>query len=178
MSGAGRGYAVAQTPGGAQVFGSWLDHDHFQLGGRLDSIDGSARAKPEIASTDRNDNAIAWRLTGLDGNSVARARYRDGDTPSSAFGGEVTVSRPDLGPVADPGVFIGGDRVGDFAVAMVQGNAGRAGAGRRGLRPPAGRAVHRVLAGLQAQDAARSCAGGPASSCGARRPIASTWTVC
>ena len=34
------------------------------------------------------------------------------------------MSRPDLGPVADPGVFIGGDRVGDFAVAMVQGGAG------------------------------------------------------
>ena len=56
MSGGGRGYAVAQTPGGGQIFGSWLDHDHFSLGGRLDSIDGSAIAKPEIASTDRNDS--------------------------------------------------------------------------------------------------------------------------
>jgi hypothetical protein len=124
MSGAGRGFAVAQTSGAAQVLGSWLDHDHFQLGGRLDSIDGVAAPKPEIASTDRNDNAMAWRLTGGDGNSVARARYRDGDTPNGAFGGELTVSRPDLGPVVDPGVFIGGDRVGDFAVAMVQGNPG------------------------------------------------------
>lgn len=124
MSGAGRGYAVAQTPGGAQVFGSWLDHDHFQPGARLDSIDGFAPAKPEVAATDRNDTAIAWRLTGADGNSVARARYRDGDTPNGAFGGELTVSRGDLGPVADPGVFIGGDRVGDFAVAMVQGTPG------------------------------------------------------
>jgi hypothetical protein len=124
MSGAGRGYAVAQTPGGPQVFGTWLDHDHFQPGGRLDSIDSFAPSKPEVASTDRNDNAIAWRLTGADGNSLARARYRDGDTPGPAFGGEVTVSRGDLGPVADPGVFIGGDRVGDFAVAMVQGNVG------------------------------------------------------
>jgi hypothetical protein len=124
MSGAGRGYAVAQTPGVAQVFGSWLDHDHFQPGGRLDSIAGSAPSKPEIASTDRNDNALAWRLTGSDGSSIARARYRDGETVGGAFGGELTVSRPDLGPVADPGVFIGGDRVGDFAVAMVQGNPG------------------------------------------------------
>ena len=124
MSGAGRGYAVAQTVGGAQVFGAWLDHDHFAPGGRLDSIDGFAPSKPEIASTDRNDNAIAWRLTSADGNSVARARYRDGETPNGAFGGELTVSRGDLGPVADPGVYIGGDRVGDFAVAMVQGAVG------------------------------------------------------
>ena len=40
MNGVGQGYAVAQTAGGAQVFGSWLDHDHFQPGVRLDSIDG------------------------------------------------------------------------------------------------------------------------------------------
>jgi hypothetical protein len=40
------------------------------------------------------------------------------------MGPEFTVSRPDLGPVADPGVFIGGDRTGDFAVAMVQGAEG------------------------------------------------------
>jgi hypothetical protein len=124
MSGAGRGYAVAQTPAGAQVFGSWLDHDHFQPGLRLDSIDGFARAKPEVAATDRNDMAIAWQLTGSDGNAVARARYRDGDSPNGAFGGELTVSRGDLGPVAEPGVFIGGDRVGDFAVAMAQGTVG------------------------------------------------------
>jgi hypothetical protein len=65
--------------------------------------------------------AVAWRLTGGDGNSIARARFKAADEP---FGGELTVSRPDLGPVADPGVFIGGDRVGDFVVAMVQGPPG------------------------------------------------------
>jgi hypothetical protein len=124
MSGVGRGYAVAQTPAGGQIVGSWLDHDHMQTPFRLDSIDGSADAKPEVASTDQVDSAVAWRLTTADGNSVARARYHDGEDPNGAFGGELTVSRGDLGPIADPGVFIAADRSGDAAVAMVQGTIG------------------------------------------------------
>ena len=121
MSGTGRGYAVAEANGGAQVVGSWLDHDHFQTPARLDSIDSAVPSKPEVASGDRNDSAIAWRVGFADGNSIARARFKGEDEP---FGAEATVSRGDLGPVADPGVFIGGDRIGDFAVAMVQGAPG------------------------------------------------------
>jgi hypothetical protein len=122
MNGLGVGYAAAQS--GWQVFGSWLDHDHFQLTQRLDSTQGDFGAKPEVASTDRNDSAIAWRVAGADGSSVARARYHDGEDAKGAFGPEVTLSRPDLGPVVDPGVFVGADRSGDVAVAMVQGTPG------------------------------------------------------
>jgi hypothetical protein len=123
MNGGGRGYAVAQS--GAQVFGSWLDHDAFQAGLRIDGVDGGvANTKPEVASSEQNDSAVAWRLTGPDGNAVARARYHDGDDANGALQAEVTLSRGDLGPVADPGVFIGSDRVGDMVVAMVQGNPG------------------------------------------------------
>ena len=57
MSGVGRGYAVAQSRGGAQVFGSWLDHDHFQPAARLDSVDsvgadqaGGRRDRPATTS--------------------------------------------------------------------------------------------------------------------------------
>jgi hypothetical protein len=124
MNGLGQGYAVTQTPAGAQVFGSWLDHDHFQSPARIDSIDSFAPAKPEIAATDQADSAIAWRLTGGDGGSVVRARYHDGEDPNGALGAEVTVSRGDLGPIADPGVSISADRSGDVAVAMVQGTPG------------------------------------------------------
>jgi hypothetical protein len=124
MNGLGQGYAVAQTPGGAQVFGSWLDHDHMQPGLRLDSIDGLGGAKPEVASTEQADSAIAWRLIGGDGSSVVRARYHDGEVANGAYGGEVTLSRGDLGPVNDPGVFLGADRSGDVAAAMVQGTPG------------------------------------------------------
>ncbi len=109
----------------------------------------SPRSRAPTATTSRSPGASRAPTA----TSIARARYKAEGAP---FGGELTVSRPDLGPVADPGVFIGGDRVGDFAVAMVQGDAGRARADRGGLRPPAGRAVHRVLADLQAQDAARA----------------------
>jgi hypothetical protein len=77
-----------------------------------------------VASTDQNDSAIAWRVTGGDGNSVARARYHDGENPKGVFGAELTVSRGDLGPIADPGVFVAADRSGDVAVAMVQGTLG------------------------------------------------------
>ena len=125
MNGVGQGYAVAQTAGGAQVFGSWLDHDHFAARRRGSTAStASGAAKPEVASTDQADSAIAWRLTGADGNSVARARYHDGEDANGAFGGELTVSRGDLGPVADPGVSISADRSGDVAVAMVQGAPG------------------------------------------------------
>src|SRR3954468_21648102 len=113
MSGNGGGYAVAQGPGGASVLGAWLDHDHFQAATRLDSADSGVATKPEVASSDRRDSAIAWR-TGAE----ARVRFKPSD---GALGPEVTVSRPDLGPVIDPGVFVGADRVGDSVVAMVQG---------------------------------------------------------
>jgi hypothetical protein len=119
MSGAGRGQAVAAAA--TQVIGSWLDHDHFQTPVRLDNTNGLVPGKPEVASSDRDDIAVAWHVLSPDGNAVARARFKGDEEP---FGGELTVSRPDLGPVADPGVFIGGDRVGDFAVAMVQGAPG------------------------------------------------------
>ena len=120
MSGDGGGYAVAQGPGEASVLASWLDHDHFQTPGRLDSADSFVATKPEVATSDRRDTALAWR-TGPPGGTVARVRYKPND---GALGPEFTVSRPDLGPVVDPGVYVGGDRVGDFVVAMVQGGPG------------------------------------------------------
>jgi hypothetical protein len=124
MNGLGQGYAVAQTPAGAQVFGAWLDHDHFQFPARLDSIDSIGGDNPEVAATDQQDSAIAWRLAGADGSSIVRARYHDGEDANGALGAEVTLSRGDLGPIADPGVSISADRSGDVAVAMVQGTPG------------------------------------------------------
>ena len=156
MNGVGQGYAVAQTPGGAQVFGSWLDHDHLQPGLRLDTVDGTGAAKPEVASTDQADSVVAWRLTGADGNSVARARYHDGEDAAGAMGGELTLSRGDLGPVADPGVVHQRRPIRRRRGRHGPGRARRAHAGGRDLRPPAGRAVHRRDRGLQAQDAPRA----------------------
>jgi hypothetical protein len=113
MNGRGAGEAVAQAYDNS-VVGALLDRDVFEtsfvLGG------SSSPSKPEVAGTDRGNLAIAWRSGG---DALARVKpYRQ------AFEGAAAVSNPAYGPVNDPGVFIGGDRVGDFAVAMVQGNAG------------------------------------------------------
>ena len=168
MSGAGRGHAVSQTATAAsQVLGSWLDHDHFQRRRAARRRSSSvAPTKPEVAATDRNDIAIAWRSRAADGNSVARARFKGADEPFGRRGhGLAARPRPGRRPRRvhrrRPRRRLRG-RDGP-------GHAGRADADRRGLRPPAGRAVHRVLAGLQAQDAPGAALAARASSCGARR---------
>jgi hypothetical protein len=117
MSSRGAGYAVAQGDGGPLVVGNWLDHDHFQQpGGRIDSANSPVLTKPEVATADGNELAVAYRL-----GATARARFK---AENEAMGPEFTISNPALGPVIDPGVYIGGDRVGDFVVAMVQGTEG------------------------------------------------------
>jgi hypothetical protein len=120
MSGEGDGVAVAQIVDNG-VTGSVLDHNAFGNGGRLDTTGSTVPSAPEVATGDRGDSAVAWRAGLPDGSLIARARlkpYRQPFTP------ETTISNPALGPVDDPGVFIGGDRTGDFAVAMVQGSPG------------------------------------------------------
>ena len=112
ISSRGVGYGVSQASRGPQVLASQLERDHFQAAARFDSVDSGVPTRPDVAATDRNDIAIAWRT-----DAAARARFKDAET---AFGPEFTISRPEFGAVADPGVSISGDRVGDFAVAMVQ----------------------------------------------------------
>jgi hypothetical protein len=110
MNGRGSGEAVAQA-GDNSVVGSLLDRDVFEPAYVFGT--STTPSKPEVAGTDRGNLAIAWR-SGAD--AVAGVKpYR------APLAGAVTVSNPAYGPVNDPGVFIGGDRVGDFAVAMVQG---------------------------------------------------------
>jgi hypothetical protein len=113
MSGRGAGEAVAQTFDNG-VMGSLLDRDVFETAFLLGS--SPTPSKPEVAASDRGNLAIAWRS-----GPEAHARVKPYREP---FEGDAVVSNPALGPVADPGVFIGGDRVGDFAVAMVQGTEG------------------------------------------------------
>jgi hypothetical protein len=113
MNGKGAGEAVAQAPDGT-VLGSLLDRDVFETTFPVGA--GAMPPKPEVASTDRGDLAIAWR-----GAGDARGRVKP---YRKAFLGDTQLSNPALGPVVDPGVFIGGDRVGDFSVAFVQEAAG------------------------------------------------------
>ncbi|MDA0182002.1 hypothetical protein OJ997_16985 [Solirubrobacter phytolaccae] len=121
INGDGVGFGVAQGNGGALALGAWLFRDHFQPSMGLASGPSATPTRPDVSASDRGDVAVAWR-TGELGGTIARARYKD--EASTAVGPEFTVSNPALGPVVDPGVSISGDRVGDFAVAMVQGTPG------------------------------------------------------
>lgn len=113
MNGKGVGEAVAQA-GDGTVLGSVLDRDVFETSFPVGA--GAVPSRPEVASTDRGDLAIAWR-----GAGDARGRVKP---YRAAFLPDTPLSNPALGPVVDPGVFIGADRVGDFSVAFVQEAAG------------------------------------------------------
>jgi hypothetical protein len=113
MNGRGAGEAVAQA-GDYSIVGSLLDRDVFETAYVIGA--STTPSKPEVAGTDRGDLAVAWR-SGFDAVGDLKP-YRKPFAPA------VTISNPAYGPVNDPGVYIGGDRVGDFAVAMVQGVEG------------------------------------------------------
>ena len=178
MSGAGRGYAVAQDdrrragrrrvarprPLPAPAGGST----------RIDSVDADQARGREHRPQRHRDRLAASGCP--DGNSVARARYQAGDGRRRSAARSRSRA-PDLGPVADPGVFIGGDRLGDFAVGDGPGQPGRADA--RPSRSSTARRARRSSRPRRPTSARRgpSCAGGRASICGARRRSASTWTA-
>jgi hypothetical protein len=117
MNGRGQGEGVAQATDNS-VLGALLDRDVFETSYKLDSFGSTAASKPEVAASDRGDLAVAWRAGFADGSVQARARLKP---YRQAFASDTQLSNSTLGPVADPGVYIAGDRVGDFAVGMVQG---------------------------------------------------------
>jgi hypothetical protein len=119
VNGGGDGAAIVQGAGNT-VLSPVLDHDAFGPPVRMDG--GSAGpAGPVVSATDDDDIAAAWRVQAPDGTWQAHGRFQEAHT---AYGPDTVLSRPDLGSVADPGVALSGDRVGDYAVAMVQGPDG------------------------------------------------------
>jgi hypothetical protein len=166
MNGRGAGEAVAQTFDNG-VMGSLLDRDVFETAYLLGT--SPTPSKPEVAGTDRGNLAIAWR-SGADAVGLFKP-YR------KPFAGRRHALQPAYGPVNDPGVFIGGDRVGDFAVAMVQGAEGA-----KALTwpvyddPPT--APYIGTAEAYKRKTRPSSSGGRAPTCGARRRSACSWTAC
>ena len=118
INGDGVGISASQANAGTLPVGAWLDQGPLPARRAVRRREPGRRPSPRSSSSDRGDLAVAWRTAA----TVARARYKD-DT-ATAFGPEFTISNPGLGPVTDPGVMVGGDRLGDFAVAMVQGTPG------------------------------------------------------
>jgi hypothetical protein len=116
ISGSGAGHAVASAGGGAM--GSLLNDDLFQPAARVDVSGGVSSSR--VAFSDRDNAAVAWRA-GADASAVVRARITDSE---GAFGPETLLTPPQLGPVPPEGFAAGSNRIGDVAVAIVQGAPG------------------------------------------------------
>jgi len=113
ISGAGNGFAVSANSD-ATVIGTPLDDDGVQPSLRVDGL--GAASNPVVAYSDRDDAAVAW-VSGAE----ARGRLAPAASP---FGPEAVLSRPDLGAVVPGSLASSTDRVGNVAVAMLQGAAG------------------------------------------------------
>jgi hypothetical protein len=115
MSSSGIGHGV--SVGGGMLLGAPLRSDVFAAARRSDRTGGVTNAA--IATSERNDSALVWRA-GDDTNAVVRARL----APDNAgLGREATLSRAGAGPVAPGPLSASSNRVGDVAVAFVQGGA-------------------------------------------------------
>jgi hypothetical protein len=116
ISGSGAGHAVATASGTA--VGAGLSDDLFRPGARLDA--GGAVWSSLVTFSDRDNAAVAWRA-GDDAAAVVRGRISDSD---GRFGAEAVLSRADLGTVPQGAFAASSNRIGDVAVAIVQGAPG------------------------------------------------------
>ena len=125
MSSSGTGHGVSVA--GGTLLGAPLRGDVFRAAARSDRTGGVTNAA--VATSERHDTAIAWRA-GNDANAVVRGRVAP---DSGRLGREALLSRAGGGPVAPGPLSASSNRVGDVAVAFVQG--GRVGAAMYD-RPP------------------------------------------
>lgn len=114
LTGRGVGVATTSAPGGA-VSAAVLENDVFAPPVRLDAVGAVAPAAPVVAVTEREQMAVVWRRDG-----ALLGRYKP---TRRAFAGEAGLARRDLGPVAEGAYDAAADRIGDVAVAALQGDA-------------------------------------------------------
>lgn len=115
----GRGQGLATFEGGGGALAAINTHDAFQPAAGL-NFTPAPGAAPVPAASEHREVVAAWQQ-----NGEVKGRFKlDATKP---FEGEVTLSRPDLGPAAGP-IAVGADLLGGFAVGMAQG-------------PPASRAI-------------------------------------
>jgi hypothetical protein len=100
------------------LMGAPLRDDVFAAARRTDRSGGVTNAV--AATSERNDTALAWRA-GPDATAVVRGRLAP---DSGRMGPERLISRPRLGPVAPGALSASSNRVGDVAVAFLQGAPG------------------------------------------------------
>jgi hypothetical protein len=117
----GRGIGVAAVESGGGVNALFLDDDVFGAGPPLHSVGSAELTAPVVAASEHREVAVAWRVADGNGAGGIQARFKPDEKP---FEGEVTLTRPDLGPVAAGEYAATSDRLAGIAVAMIQGAPG------------------------------------------------------
>jgi hypothetical protein len=133
MSSSGIGHSVSVVAG--TLFGAPLRNDVFAAAQRSDRTGGVTNAA--LATSERHDSAMVWRAGG-DANAVVRGRLAP---DRGRLGREALLSRAGGGPVAPGPLSASSNRVGDVAVAFVQG--GQVGAAMYD-RPPGAPALRNL----------------------------------
>jgi hypothetical protein len=116
MSGLGVGHGVSAASG--TIMSAPLRDDAFAPAARLDA--GGFASSPQVLFSERLDTAVVWR-SGDEATAAVRGRIAPEE---AAFGAEVVLSRPDLGPVPAGALEASSNRVADVVVAMLQGAPG------------------------------------------------------
>jgi hypothetical protein len=119
MNPIGEGLTVTQGADNT-VLGATFADKTFDPVIRLDGGGSAAPQTPVAYFSDRGDGAVAYRAQAGDGSATVIGRLLPGGKP----GAETGLSKPDAGPVVAGSLQVGGDRVGDVAVAMLQGSPG------------------------------------------------------
>jgi hypothetical protein len=112
----GRGQGLATLQGAGGVLGAFNYNDVFEPSQPL-HFAAAPNSEPQPASSEHREVIAAWLV---DGSLKGRLKPE----PTKPFDNEVTLSRPELGPVAAGQFATAADRVAGFAVAMIQGAPG------------------------------------------------------
>jgi hypothetical protein len=107
----GRGQGLATLEGGGGVLGAYNYNDVFEPTQPLHFTPGASAPVP--ASSEHREVVAAWQQGG-------EVKGRLKPDPTKPFDNEVTLSRPDMGPVSGP-IAATADRLAGFVVAMAQG---------------------------------------------------------
>jgi hypothetical protein len=119
MNPSGEGITVTEGSGNTVLWGSFADKD-FNPVARLDASGSAAPQEPVAYFSDRGDGVVAYRGQAGNGNATTIGRLLPAGKPQA----EAAISNPTAGPVVAGTLRISGDRVGDAAIAQLQGAAG------------------------------------------------------
>jgi hypothetical protein len=126
LNGRGLGLIGSVAAGSNTIFGSFLQDDAPAPASGVGMGGSGIAPEPQPAIGETGDAVLAWRQATPTGAIVRARRYnpRPG-APAPGPGPEVTLTKPELGPVDPEGGFkAASNRAGDVAVVFVQGTGG------------------------------------------------------